>query len=137
VRFEISSDGIVSVSATDLDTGKEQSITVTASSSLTEDEIEAMIEENEDYLMELKEGEELEKHRTHVQKTIRDLEKMVENVDESDFDDGEIEDAREEANAAVDKARRALEGQDIEQMIETGEALDQALQTFRGMVRGN
>jgi molecular chaperone DnaK len=137
VRFEISSDGIVSVSATDLDTGKEQSITVTASSSLTEDEIKAMIEENEDYLMELKQGEELEKHRAHVQKTIRDLEKMVDNVDESRFDEDHLDKARDEANAAVDEARRALEGQDIEQMIQTGEAVEQALQTFRGLVRGN
>ncbi|MGM0556755.1 MAG: molecular chaperone DnaK [Myxococcota bacterium] len=137
VRFEISSDGIVSVSATDLDTGKEQSITVTASSSLTEDEIEAMIEENEDYLMELKEGEELEKHRAKVQKTIRDLEKMVDSVDGSRFDGEDLEVARDEANAAVDKARRALEDQDIEEMIRSGEAVEQALETFRGLVRGN
>src|SRR5690554_2262863 len=61
VAFEISADGIVSVQARDLETGKEQSITVTATSGLTEEEIQNMIEENQDYLVELKRDEEVER----------------------------------------------------------------------------
>ena len=75
VMFEISPDGIVSVSAQDVDTGLEQSITVTATSGLTEDEIQNMISENEGYLMQLKEGEDLERHRANIRKTIREYEK--------------------------------------------------------------
>jgi molecular chaperone DnaK len=132
VEFEISSDGIVSVSATDLDTGIEQSITVTASSSLTEEEIRDMIEENQDYLMELKQGEELEKHRAHIRKTIRKIEKLMDQIPEgsSDLASG----ARQKAGEAISKARESLENQNLEAMVATGEALDRALQAFRGVV---
>ena len=54
VKFEIGADGIVSVTAKDMETGLEQSITVTATSGLTEDEIRRMVDENKDYLVELR-----------------------------------------------------------------------------------
>jgi molecular chaperone DnaK len=54
VTFDINADGIVSVSAKDLDTGRQQSIQVTASSGLTEDEIQKMIDENKQFQLELK-----------------------------------------------------------------------------------
>src|SRR5262249_37231326 len=57
VTFEISADGIVSVSAKDLETGLQQSITVTATSGLTEDEIRRMVEASKDYMVEVRTGE--------------------------------------------------------------------------------
>jgi molecular chaperone DnaK len=60
VTFEINADGIVSVHAKDLETGKEQSITVTATSGLTKDEIAAMIDEGKQYAVERKRDEEFE-----------------------------------------------------------------------------
>ena len=51
VSFDISADGMVSVSAKDLETGTEQAITVTATSGLSPEEVEAMMKENEDYLV--------------------------------------------------------------------------------------
>src|SRR5262244_3400337 len=63
VNFEISADGIVSVSAKDLETGLQQSIMVTATSGLTEDEIRRMVEANKDYMLEVRSGEEFEKHK--------------------------------------------------------------------------
>ncbi|MFP4597809.1 MAG: molecular chaperone DnaK [Persicimonas sp.] len=133
VAFEISSDGIVSVSATDLDTGTEQSITVTASSSLTEEEIRQMIDENEDYLMELKQGEELEKHRAHIRKTIRNIQELIDQAEQGDAS-GVTAGAREKAAEAIDRAREALENRDLQAMAATGEALDRALQAFKGVV---
>ena len=56
VQFHISADGIVSVKARDLETGLEQSITVTATSGLTEDEIKKMVEANKDYMVEVRSG---------------------------------------------------------------------------------
>ena len=47
VTFDINADGIVAVSAKDLETGQEQAITVTASAGLTQEEIESMIQENQ------------------------------------------------------------------------------------------
>src|SRR5208282_1360191 len=52
VTFEINADGIVSVHAKDLETGKEQSIDVTASSGLTRDEIKNMMEGAKDFMVE-------------------------------------------------------------------------------------
>jgi molecular chaperone DnaK len=55
VSFDINADGIVNVSAKDLETGKEQSITVTASSGLTDEEVRQMAEEAQMFELELKE----------------------------------------------------------------------------------
>jgi molecular chaperone DnaK len=60
VTFDIDSDGIVSVSAKDLETGQEQSITVTASSGLTEKEIQWMVDRSKDYEVAVKSRSELE-----------------------------------------------------------------------------
>ena len=133
VTFDISADGIVSVSAKDLDTGKEQSITVTATSGLTEDEIQDMIAENDDYLMQLKEGEEIERHRAGIRRTIRDLEKLV----ESDVLAGDAEfvaEARQRVEEAVDNARNALDNADIATLASTGDALQRAYHAFKGVV---
>lgn len=104
VTFDISADGIVSVSAKDLDTGKEQSITVTAASGLTEDEIHGMIQENADYLVQLKEGEDLEHVRAQVRKQIREIERLS-----SLLAPGVAENLRREAEATVDAGKAALE----------------------------
>jgi molecular chaperone DnaK len=60
VAFEINADGIVSVRAKDLETGLEQSIQVTATSGLTRDEIEAMIDDAKDELVDRRTSEEFE-----------------------------------------------------------------------------
>src|SRR5574342_58994 len=63
VTFHISADGIVSVKAKDQETGIEQSITVTATSGLTEDEIKDMVDANKDYMVEVRSNQEFERHR--------------------------------------------------------------------------
>ena len=70
VTFEISADGIVSVSAKDLETGIKQAITVTATSGLTEDEIRRMMEESRDYLLDQKNNEELEGKKQEAEALI-------------------------------------------------------------------
>ena len=57
VTFEINADGIVSVHAKDVETGKEQSITVTATSGLTEDEIDEMMVDASDFAVTRREDE--------------------------------------------------------------------------------
>ncbi|MFB6262918.1 MAG: Hsp70 family protein, partial [Bradymonadaceae bacterium] len=132
VEFSISADGIVSVSATDLETGKEQSITVTASSDLTEEEIDRMVERNEDYLMEVKRGEDLEQERTALQKTIREIDDLVSQVDEEEASDLLVQ-AKERAVEAVERARDSIDSEDIEELEELNEKLDRALEAFRGV----
>jgi molecular chaperone DnaK len=134
VSFDISADGIVSVFAKDQDTGKEQSIQVTATSGLTEDEIQAMISENEDYLLQLKEGEDVERHRAAIRKTIREMEKLITTA-KSNSDDL-VSQARVRAEEAVTNARGALEGSDIRTLTSTSEALERAFHAFKGVVEG-
>lgn len=132
VTFDISADGIVSVAAKDVETGKEQSITVTATSGLTEDEIKAMISENNDYLVQLKESEEIEQHRASVRKKIREIEKLASHVDaDAAF---HVLEAKRRAEGAVDSGREALERDDLHMLQAAQEDLDRALQTFRGVV---
>jgi molecular chaperone DnaK len=136
VTFEISADGIVSVHAKDLETGKAQSITVTATSTLTEDEIQAMIEENQEYLVELKKGEALEEHRANVRKTIREIEKLItqvngyEGVGSTDL----LLQLRDKASSAVDKARKTLDNGNEQALELAHELLEQTLQSFKAEV---
>src|SRR5512137_67298 len=81
VTFDISADGIVSVSAKDMETGQQQSITVTATSGLTEDEIRRMVEENKDYLLEMRDGEDYEREKQQVEKIIEEVEKLFPGVE--------------------------------------------------------
>ena len=124
VKFNISADGIVSVAAKDLETGKEQSITVTATSGLTEDEIQDMIDENQDYLMSLKEDEAIEDERAKLSKLIREVEKLIE-VNESSLD-SEIQAACDSATIAIHEARNALSSRDFDQVQVAVESLQSA-----------
>jgi molecular chaperone DnaK len=134
VEFSISADGIVSVSATDLETGKEQSITVTASSDLTEEEIDRMIEENEDYLMEVKRSEEIEELRTQIRRTIREINKLVSEVDDVEGANSELlQEAKERAVEAVETAEETIDEASLEELEETDEKLSRALEAFRGV----
>jgi len=77
VTFEINSDGIVLVSAKDMKTGFKQEITVTATSGLTDEEIQKMAEENRDYLLETKTSEDFEKCRYEAKKLMEEVESII------------------------------------------------------------
>ncbi|MEO1172440.1 MAG: Hsp70 family protein, partial [Myxococcota bacterium] len=77
VSFEISADGIVSVSAKDAETGREQVIEVTASSGLTEEEIAHMIAENKDTVASAEASEAFETERVEVERVLRDIDKLL------------------------------------------------------------
>ncbi|WP_257346072.1 molecular chaperone DnaK [Pseudalkalibacillus decolorationis] len=109
VSFDIDANGIVNVKAKDLGTNKEQSITITSSSGLSDDEIEKMVkdaEENADADKKRREEVDLRNEADQLvfttEKTLKDLEG---NVDEADVT---------KANEAKDKVKTALEGDDLE-----------------------
>lgn len=131
VTFDISSDGIVSVAAKDLDTGKEQSITVTAASGLTEEEIQAMIKENESYLVQLKEGEDLEKLRAWVRKQVREVERLASLLDGSS---GPQRMAGESAETVVSQARAALDEDTPSALKNSIDQLESALSDLKTFV---
>ena len=134
VTFEINSDGIVSVSAKDLETGQQQSIQVTASSGLTKDEVGRMMEEAKDYLVDRRATDEFEGVRQEAEKLIADIEKMFPQVEQivasSDFG----RDAIGKARGIVDRARQAIGKKDAAAVREQMESLTRTHRMFKGVV---
>lgn len=123
VTFDIDANGIVHVRAKDLGTNKEQSITITSSSGLSEEEIQRMVKEAEQYAEEDKkrrEEAELRNEADHLifttEKTLKDL---GDKVDKAEID---------KANAAKDKLKEALEGKDMEKIKTAKNELQEVVQ---------
>lgn len=108
VTFDIDANGIVHVGAKDLGTGKEQSIKITASSGLSKDEIDKAIKEAESHADEDKKKRELVDARNRLDSLVYSVEKTSGELGDklSDDDKGSI-------NAAIEKAKKALEGGDV------------------------
>jgi molecular chaperone DnaK len=121
VTFDIDANGIVHVAAKDLGTGKEQSIRITASSGLNEDEIKQMIKDAEAHAAEDKKRKETVEARNHLDSMVYSTEKSLAEHG-SDLDVG----VKENIEAALKKAKEALESQDAEAMRKAAEELSQS-----------
>jgi len=104
VAFDIDSDGIVSVSARDKATGMQQSITVTASSGLSEDEIQWMVDSSKNYEVELKSEAELKKLRHEFESVIKRLRKLIEEKKPGDIVSEQLEVLDKKGHKAIDYA---------------------------------
>ncbi|MFT6398409.1 MAG: molecular chaperone DnaK [Bradymonadia bacterium] len=134
VTFDISAEGIVSVRARDLETGKAQSITVTATSGLTEDEIRKMIEENAEYMVQVKTSEETDSKRDQIRRSIRDVERMMPDVEAALGNSALGKDAIKKARESLAKGKEALSGQSLGDLAQSAEALDRTVQVFQGIL---
>jgi molecular chaperone DnaK len=134
VTFEISADGIVSVSAKDMETGLKQAITVTATSGLTEDEIRRMVEESKDYLLDQKANEEFEKHKQSAEKLIDEIEALFPRVEAAIAGSDFGQDAVKKARSVIDRARQGIQGRDQQAVGDSNEALTRTLNMFKGVV---
>lgn len=121
VTFDIDANGIVHVNAKDLGTGKEQSIQITASSGLSEEEIQDMVRDAESH------AEEDQKKKARIE-AHNQLDALVYSTEKSLADHKDETDAETVGNieAALDKAKKALEGDDTEAMQAATEELTQA-----------
>jgi len=118
VTFDIDANGIVHVSAKDLGTNKEQSITITASSNLSEKDIDAAIKEAEKFAEEDKKKKELFEVKNNAENMINSLEKMLkENGDKLSAED------KSTLEAAIDKCKRDTDTDDVEQVRKALEEL--------------
>jgi molecular chaperone DnaK len=134
VTFEISADGIVGVSALDVDTGQQQSITVTATSGLTEDELRRILDEQIDDLLEKKvSAGESEERRERARATIREIEALVPAVHAALERTRFGKDAVHKAEGVLARARAALEAQDAAALLREQEPLERTLQLFKGL----
>ena len=121
VTFDIDANGIVSVSAKDLGTGKEQSIQITASSGLSEEEIENLVKDAELHAEEDKKKRELIDARNMADSLIYSTEKSVKEVGEK-LDDA----TKSNIEQTIENLKKSLEGEDTEEIKRITEELTQA-----------
>ncbi|MCU0661651.1 MAG: molecular chaperone DnaK [Myxococcota bacterium] len=134
VTFEINADGIVSVSAKDLETGLKQSITVTASSGLTEDEIRNMAAESQDFLIERRASEEFEKARQEAERIIREIDRMFAEVEHMVQGSEFGQEALAKARSIIEKARQAIAERHLEQLTTAIDTLKRTQKMFKGVL---
>ena len=120
VKFDIDANGIVNVTAKDLGTNKEQSITITSSTNLTDEEVEKMRKEAE----ENKEADEKRKEEAEVK---NEAEQMVFQTEKAIKDLGDKADKKdvEEAEDLIKNLKEALEKDDIEEIKKEKEKLQE------------
>ena len=121
VTFDIDANGIVNVSAKDLGTGKEQQITITSSTKLSEDEINAKIKEAEQYAEEDKKKKEEVEVKNQAEGMLFETEKQM-----NELGDKVTADEKSKVDAAREDLKKAVEANDVEDIKAKIEALTQA-----------
>src|SRR6056297_1692400 len=120
VTFDIDANGILNVSAKDLGTGKEQSIKITASSGLSEEEVERMVKEAESHAGEDKKKRELIEARNQADGLAYTTEKSL-----SEHGEKLDSETKQQIQDALDELKKAIEGDDPEAIKQKTEALSQ------------
>lgn len=118
VTFDIDANGIVHVSAKDLGTNKEQSITITSSSNLSEKDIDEAIKEAEKFADEDKKKKELFETKNNAENMILSLEKML-----KDSGDKLSEQDKTTLQASIDKCKKDIDCDDVEKIRKALEEL--------------
>jgi molecular chaperone DnaK len=118
VTFDIDANGIVNVGAKDLGTGREQRITITASSGLAESEIEQMVRDAESHAEEDTRRREEADVRNNADNLVYSIERSMKDVD------GKLDSATKgDIERAIEETKQALAGDDVEEIKRKQEAL--------------
>ncbi len=125
VTFDIDANGIVNVSAKDMGTGKEQRITITSSTKLSDDEIKAKVKEAEQYAEEDKKRKEEVEIRNRAETLVYETEKSLKEIEGS-----LSEDEKNSINAAKDELSKALEGTNVDEIKDKTEKLTEQFHTI-------
>ncbi|MCH5278562.1 MAG: molecular chaperone DnaK [Christensenellaceae bacterium] len=129
VSFDIDANGIVHVSAKDLGTGNEQNITITASTNLSEAEINKAVEEAERFANEDKKRKEEVEIRNHADSLVYQTEKTL-----KEMDDKIAEGDKSRINAEIENVKNALSGTDAENIKAATEKLTEVSYDVFGKV---
>ncbi|MDQ4027674.1 MAG: molecular chaperone DnaK [Actinomycetota bacterium] len=125
VSFDIDANGIVNVSAKDLGTGKEQSMTITGGTKLADDEIQRMMKDAEAHAEEDRRRREEAEARNQAESVVYQTEKLLkDNGDKLDEAD------RKQVEDALQEARDALKGSDVDAIKRSSDQLLTASQKF-------
>ena len=121
VTFDIDANGIVNVSAKDLGTGKEQQITISGSTALSDDEVDRMVKDAEAH------AEEDKKHREEVE-VRNNCESLIGATQQTldELGDKVPSESKHEAESAIAEAKSALEGTDLDAIRSATERMQQA-----------
>ncbi len=125
VTFDIDANGIVHVSAKDLGTGKEQNITITASTNLSEEEIEKKVKEAEKFAEEDKKKKEAIEARNKADSLVYETEKALKEVGDKVSDD-----EKKKIEEKLEALKKALEGDNTEEIKKATEELTNAFHTL-------
>jgi molecular chaperone DnaK len=123
VSFDIDANGILHVSAKDLGTGKEQKITITASSGLSKDEIEKMRKDGELHAEEDRKSKEDLETRNEADSAVYRTERLLKDNQEKMSGDN-----RSKVESALNEVKEALKGSDVAAMKTASEKLNEAWQ---------
>ena len=118
VTFDIDANGIVKVSAKDKGTGKEQQITISGSTALSDDEVDRMVKDAEAHAEEDKKQKEEIEVRNQTDSLCYSTEQTL-----NELGDKVSADVKSKAEAAIADAKKALEGSDVEAIKAAGESL--------------
>jgi molecular chaperone DnaK len=132
VTFDINAEGIVSVHARDRETGLRQSITVTASSGLTEEELKRIMDEQRGYMMAARISEELKTKRMELDSLARDVVDALTRARLLPGGGGLAPDAMPRAEQALEHARRVRDAEDVGALGRACELLSGCLTQLRG-----
>jgi molecular chaperone DnaK len=121
VTFDIDANGIVNVSAKDLGTGKEQKITITASSGLSKDQVESMVRDAEEHAAEDREAREGVDAKNRADQLVYQVEKVL-----ADSGSKVPEDEQQKVRQALSETKDALEKGDVTRLRATTETLEKA-----------
>jgi molecular chaperone DnaK len=125
VTFDIDANGILNVTAQDKATGREQQIQITASTNLTENEVEAMVEEAKRHESEDLRRRELSEARNNADQLIYTVEKTMRELGERLQDND-----RQQVEGLVSQLRESMEGEDVTRIRNLSEQLQQATYAF-------
>ncbi len=125
VTFDIDANGIVNVYAKDMGTGKEQSITITSSTKLSDDEVEAKIKEAEQFAEEDKKRKEEVETRNQAETLIYETEKNLKEIEGSLSDE-----EKNDITSAKEDLEKVMENGTIEEIKEKTDALTEKFHTI-------
>ena len=120
VTFDIDANGIVTVSAKDKGTGKEQQITISGSTALSDEEVDRMVKDAEAHAEEDKRQKEEVEVRNQTDSLCYSTEQTI-----ADLGDKISADVKGEAEAAISEAKKALEGTDVDAIKAAGDKLQE------------
>ena len=121
VTFDIDANGIVNVSATDKGTGKEQHITITSSTNMSQEDIDKAVKEAEKYAEEDKKAKEMVETKNHAENLIFQCEKSL-----NDIGDKATDDEKKPVRDAIEKLKGTIKNGSVEEIKADMEALEKS-----------